>query len=250
VAWPLQPLPGVLRSLVFTLTLVAWAGPAAAEGALDEAEPRLDVAALFGRIEARVQALVARGESPLLIFDIDDTLRLVKTRAAVAGAVAFVHRMKRAGARIVYLSHRPGVDEEGNDTTPRTRGQLERLGFPVQDETILLNPEPKLTSSEWKGRAVVQHLPPGVPVAHFENDKPVVRTLRRAFGRRVEVIRMASLLDCTSEADPTPALGKGGIRVIRDFRYGVTWAERLRSTRWVRAIAPYRTPKMPTPRSP
>jgi hypothetical protein len=169
--------------------------------------------------------------------------------------VAFIYRMKRAGAHIVYLSHRPGVDEDGNDTTPRTRAQLERLGFPVEDETILLNPEPKLTSSQWKGHAVVEHLPPGVPVAHFENDKPVVRTLRRVFGPRVEVVRMASLRDCTSEPDPTPALGKGGIRVIRDFRHGVSWVERLRASRLVRAVSgpprsrdPARGP-VPQPRS-
>lgn len=219
---------------VLTLALVLTGTAAAAEpeidvpSALDDAMPEHEQRALFARIETRVRDLAARGETPLLIFDIDDTLRLVKNKKIVAGAIAFVYRMKRAGATIVYLSHRLGV-RDGEDLTPRTREQLRNLGFPAEDEAILLSPLERYTSAEWKGLAVEAHLPPGIPVAHFENDKPVMRRLRQVHRPGVEVVRMASLLDVTSQKDPTPGLGKGGIHVIRDFRHGVTWGERLKS---------------------
>src|SRR5688572_11495056 len=168
----------MLRALVLGLTLFASATAAADEpSALDVPTPADEAKALFAGIEARVRLLAGRGETALVIFDIDDTLRLVKNHKAVAGAVAFVHRMKRAGATIVYLSHR-SREIEGADQTPRARAQLAQLGFPSATETILLNPDPALTSAEWKGRAVEGHLPPGTPVAHFENDKPVTRRLR------------------------------------------------------------------------
>jgi hypothetical protein len=232
----------MLRALVLTLTVFASATAVADESALDVPTPRDEAKALFARIEARVRSLAARGETPLVIFDIDDTLRLVKTHKSVAGAVAFVHRMKRAGATIVYLSHRP-KEWEGADQTPRARGQLAELGFPAESETILLNPIPALTSSEWKGRAVVEgHLPPGTPVAHFENDKPVTRRLREVFRSDVEVVRMASLLDASSMDDPHPALGKGGIHVIRDYRHAVGRWERLR-TRVSTMFSPPRAPR-------
>jgi hypothetical protein len=102
---------------------------------------------------------------------------MIHDRAA-PGAVAFVLRLRAAGALIVYLTART-VQEQLRGTVD----SLAKLGFPVADGNSILHMKPSkgLTDSRFKRAATGSVDRLGVVVAAFDNEPGHVNTFQAAW---------------------------------------------------------------------
>ncbi len=132
-------------------------------------------------------------------LDIDDTVALEKATAfwaprffsnkycaldsALPGAVAYVNRLHKLGAQIVYLS--------GRDTPRMRRGTLQSLksaGFPSgKGTTLVLKPAKEMDDFQFKLDAFEAIGKLGMVVAAFENEPKNLNALGEAFPKAVLV---------------------------------------------------------------
>ena len=163
-------------------------------------------------VQKKVRALAAAGKRPVAVFDIDDTLlhNGPFTPKALAntpepGAVPFVRALSAAGATIVYLTGR------NTSELAKTTAALKDAGLPLgADAHLMLNPDRKMKTVDWKRSATPAILKLGKPVAVFDNELANVRMFREAYPTSA-VFRLA-----TSSVKPDPG-GNGPIFVIKDF---------------------------------
>ena len=150
------------------------------------------------------------GEQPYVVFDIDDTLltwpRGDTPRLMIPGALAYLLSLKKAGAKIVYVTGR------GLDMRAETEEQLRTFGFPLsEDEKLFLN-DTELRTVEFKTKTTKDLVrAQGKPVAAFDNEKENARMFRRELGSDVTVVRLR-----TTSQRPDPG-GDGAITVVDDF---------------------------------
>jgi hypothetical protein len=173
--------------------------------------PDAMAAAKLNAVRQQVAKLTAKGKSPWVIMDIDDTLiRTVSfpKNAAVEGAVAYAKSLTQAGATIVYISGRKDQPAE----YAKTVASLERLGFPLGSKGEIELNGMKLNTVLYKQEetnTLVKQL--GQPVAVFDNEIANVRMFRSDLPAKVPVFR----LDTASFSKDTG--GKGTIIVIKNF---------------------------------
>ena len=162
---------------------------------------------------ADVRASAERGENPVVVFDIDDTLILSDEKGydphgpAVKGSIKYVKALLRAGATIVYLTGRR-TNELRN-----TEAQLRRTGYPVGGHAhLFMNPSTRWERAlKWKARAKSIIVGLGKPIAFFENEKENVRLFRRQYPGA----KMFRLNTRSTYGDP--GRGARGIIVVDNF---------------------------------
>jgi acid phosphatase class B len=205
----------VLR-LLGLLLLLSPATALAKKPALDVSLPREEAAGELRQVRRDVRDAVTRGEKPVVVFDIDDTLLFGQPGgksdpdgAALPGAVSYVARLIDAGATIVYLTGRP--------TTQRaeTERHLTARGFPLgKSQRLLLNPSTDWRKAvQWKEQAQSRIGKLGRVLAVFDNEKDNVRMFRRTYDRATKIFRLN-----TQAALPDTGRGAKGIKVITDYR--------------------------------
>jgi hypothetical protein len=163
------------------LTLGAPGAEARRVPALERSVSPVRQQAELERILADVRAEAAAGRTPVVIFDIDDTIlytdRNGLTGRPVPGAVKYVKAVLRAGAVVVYLTGRR------ENELRRTRAQLTQGGFPLGGQArLMMNPARTWERAlRWKSRArrIIDKLGPTVAV--FENEKENVRMFRAGY---------------------------------------------------------------------
>lgn len=94
------------------------------------------------------------------------------------GAVDYVVKIHKAGAKIVYLT--------GRDTPDMEKGTLQSLksdGFPIGDtnSVLLTKPEKKIKDDEYKRTAAADILKMGKVVASFDNEPKNVNLFKEVF---------------------------------------------------------------------
>lgn len=178
---------------------------------LDVSLPRREARQTLVSVREEVARRVALGEQPIVVFDIDDTLltwpRGDTPRVVVPGALAYVLSLKRAGARLVYITGR------GADMRAETVEHLREHGFPITtDEQLFLN-DTELRTVDFKTQATRELVRTrGVPVAAFDNEKENARMFRRELrDPSVTVVRLR-----TTSQRPDSG-GDGPIAVVDDF---------------------------------
>jgi len=189
----------------FVLLLVALLAPAVARADhsfLDRSLSRPDARRLLHEVKHQVKALARQGRRPLVVCDLDDTL--IRRRTSIPGAVSYLNKLTRDGARIIYLTGRPTYKKHD------TIALLKHLGLPVHGQKFLFNPLSH-DAAEWKRSARPMILERGTPVAFFENDKRAACTYSQQY-RESRVIR----LNTRSSRSPLAQWG-ANLAVIQDF---------------------------------
>lgn len=179
-------------------------------GPLDVPLPRGVARQKLLAVRTEIARRVSLGEQPYVVFDIDDTLltwpRGDTPRLMIPGALAYLLSLKKAGAKIVYVTGR------GLDMRAETEEQLRTFGFPLsEDEKLFLN-DTELRTVEFKTKTTKDLVrAQGKPVAAFDNEKENARMFRRELGSDVTVVRLR-----TTSQRPDPG-GDGAITVVDDF---------------------------------
>ncbi len=128
--------------------------------------------------------------------------------AVTPGALAFVKRVERAGARIVYLTGRdePGMGEG-------TRQVLKQEGFPLDGERaqLWLKPRFEMDDASFKRDAAARLRSLGELVASFENEPKNLVMLKSEFPDALHV-----WLETVASEHPAPPVR--GIYRLRDFQ--------------------------------
>jgi hypothetical protein len=182
----------------------------AAKG-LNRAVPDTVAATELAAVQKQVEDLAAKGKSPWVIMDIDDTLVHTVSfprNAAVEGAVEYAKALTKAGATIVYLSGRKDTPSEH----AKTLATLEHLGFPLGRKSEIELNGTKLKTVLYKQEetsALVKQL--GKPVAVFDNEIANARMFLHDLPKSVPVFRLKT----ASFSKDTG--GKGHIIVIENF---------------------------------
>lgn len=172
---------------------------------LDASVSRLATRQALGAVVNKVQSLRDAGKTPVVVFDIDDTLTKWKKNDTVPGALDYVKTLKESGAKVVYITGR----REGKRA--ETIEHLKEHGFPIgKDERLVLN-DTGLKVPAYKAvaaRNIVKEF--GTPVAAFDNEKDNARVFRRALPNSF-VFRLRT----TSQKGDKGGLGH--ISVINDY---------------------------------
>lgn len=234
-SWPATPGPGSLRlggdivrrlsvaALVVAALIALASARAHADPALRRPGDALQLGELFHphaastvarRLDATVREIqqrVARGEKPIVIFDLDDTLLLgamdYRDARAFQGSRDLVRRFVDAGAHIAYVSGRPTFMKWG------TTAQLRALGFPIGGDHRLYLRHAQRSVVASKRVHATRLSRRGPVVAAFENEAPNTRMFRAALPH-AHIFHHATRSDA---ADPTRALGRRGITVFHGF---------------------------------
>jgi hypothetical protein len=164
----------------------------------------------------QVRAERARGRTPVVVVDVDDTILRWKkvggekvSASPMPGAAGYLRALEKAGARIVYLT---GRHEEHRAAT---RKVLRALGVPRGPRHRLimnrLSTDRPIVESKRAARAEILRL--GTPVALFDNDLANVRLFRHQYPQ-AQVVRVAGH---SGSVDPEPQLGLDDVAVVVDF---------------------------------
>ena len=204
---------------LFLLAAEAEAGrPSPLATVLDRARAARELDAVLDQVRATVR----QGKTPVIVFDIDDTLIKWEKKGGVKttswtpmpGAVPYLRALAGAGAHIVYLTARSEFDERGVSQRPEALGVLRTAGFPLGGpHELMMNPYRDVPSVKPKGEARPRILAKGIPLAFFDNDLSNVRLFRRQY-RGARVFRVG---DHSSASDPEPQRGVDGIRAVADM---------------------------------
>lgn len=141
----------------------------------------------------------------------------------IAGAIAYLKALERAGSVIVYLTGRNDAQLRSGSTRV-----LEQVGFPMAPGTgvLLMNPTKGLRDSAFKGgeevRGRIQAL--GTVVGIFDNEPGNVNELQKSFPDAMTVF-----LD-TNHSPGAPPVDRG-IPWIKNFRWAWIDGARARSSR-------------------
>lgn len=198
------------------LALAGATAHAAPRSPLDRTLPDARAGGELDDVLAGVGAARKAGKTPMVVVDIDDTiLRWRKVNgekvsaSPMAGAAAYLARLERAGARIVYLTGRPEGDRAA------TRKVLRALGVPRgrRHRLIMNRLPPDRPIVESKEAAHAEILEVGTPVAFFDNDLANVRLFRRQYPG-AQVVRVAGH---SGSPDPEPQRGLDDVAVVSDF---------------------------------
>lgn len=154
----------------------------------------------------QVRTAAAKGKTPVVVFDFDDTLVRIFTGKEVPGASAYVNGLLKDGATIVYQCGR----RESLRTA--TTALLTKNGMPVNDKAQLWlkSKSEKALTVDWKKGQKTQIEALGSPMGFFDNETNNSRMFRAAFPTSA-VFRLATK---AYYADPG---GTGSICVIKDF---------------------------------
>lgn len=129
----------------------------------------------------------------------------------IAGAVAYVNALSRAGSAIVYLTGR-----EEALMSAGTHATIAANGFPLRPgkDVVILSHRPGMRDADFKGSAEVREriAALGTVVGIFDNEPGNVNALQRSFPDAMTVF-----LD-TNHSPDAPALDLG-IASIRNFRW-------------------------------
>ncbi|RMH55707.1 MAG: HAD family hydrolase [Candidatus Hydrogenedentota bacterium] len=102
--------------------------------------------------------------------------RFLRFDTAIPGAVAFVNRLWKSGAMIVYLTGR-----DKPSMFSGTAGELEHLGFPIGVERtmLIMKPKPKAPAAPFKNEAAgfIERL--GTVVAAFDDSMRNIEVYRK-----------------------------------------------------------------------
>jgi hypothetical protein len=126
---------------------------------------------------------------------------------AIAGAVDYVHEVRRRGAQVAYCTGRHEAMRAGSVAAFR------RLGFPAPGDGVhlLMKPTFELHDDVWKQQANAELQALGVVLAAFDNEPTHINGYRAAFPSAV-VVHVA-----TDDSGRAVALADGVVS-IRDFR--------------------------------
>ena len=209
---------GMPRRRVATCAALAVLGLGAAARAqsadLDTLLPPEQARRELAAVTAEVRERAARGERPVVVFDVDDTLvdshggfptpAQIEKPEPLPGAVEYVHALARAGATIVYLTGRPEAWRKDAEL------QLERAHLPLGGpHRVMLNPVAQ-PAYLFKGQVRPQILALGTPIAFFDNEKRNIRVFREQYPEA----RVFRLKTTSYYSDPG---GKGPVHVIDSF---------------------------------
>jgi hypothetical protein len=183
---------------------------AAARGLTIPVAPKVALAKLDA-VEATVASEAAKGKSPWVIMDIDDTLMHTVTyprNTPIPGAVSYANSLVKAGAKIVYITGRKDIPSQRTKTV----ASLQELGFPLGTNGELRLNNTKLNTVTYKHEATNDLVKErGVPVAAFDNEIANARMFRDDLPKSALVFRLAT------QSFSKDTGGKGNILVIKDF---------------------------------
>jgi hypothetical protein len=208
------------RSLTFALALTscaALASIAQAKGsytakpkppktALDTSlKPAVQLAKL-NAFRQQVRSLASQGRTPVVVFDIDDTLVRVFGGKQVPGASSFVSGLIADGATVVYQCGRK------ESQRVKTEQQLTTVGCPVnaKAQVWLKEQKEKASTVDWKKSQKTKIEALGFPVGFFDNERINARMFRAEFPQ-ASIFRLNT---SSYYADPG---GKGKIWVVDSF---------------------------------
>ena len=174
LAHPRRTLGPAVLALALALGLAA---PDARAKSLDTSLSATKTAQKLALVRQKVQAAVALHKTPVVVFDVDDTLRRVFGGHQVPGAAAYVNTLLQDGATVIYQCGR----KESQRATTTT--QLTSLGIPIGPNAQLwLKPQNvSLSAVEWKKSQKPQLKALGKLVSFFDNERCNARMFRKEF---------------------------------------------------------------------
>lgn len=180
--------------------------PTPQKSALDTSLSPAQATQKLNLFREKVRTAVASHKTPVVVFDVDDTLVRVFGGKAVPGAAAYVNALLDDGATIVYQCGR----KESQRT--KTAAQLTGIGVPVNAKAQLwLKPQKEKASTlDWKKSQKPEIQALGFPVGFFDNEKCNSRMFRKEFPQSC-VFRLN-----TSAYYPDPG-GTGTIWVVSNY---------------------------------